>query len=56
MSQSVLVSCACCNKPVVTKHKSKERTCSHRCYITLWRKKKAAAEQLQLLEDQCKEL
>lgn len=50
MSKSLLINCACCNKPVVAKHKSKERTCSHRCYMTLWRKKKAAEQSA--LEDQ----
>lgn len=36
---SLLVLCACCSKPVVTKNKSKERTCSHNCYMKLYRKR-----------------
>ncbi|MNE20220.1 hypothetical protein D3C80_1133290 [compost metagenome] len=44
MSNSLLVRCACCDKLVITKHKSKRRTCSHACYMVLWRADKRAAE------------
>lgn len=37
---SVIVTCACCGKPVITKHKSKNRTCSTSCYFKLYRKQK----------------
>lgn len=43
MSHSLLVPCACCSKLVITKNKSKRRTCSHACYMQLWRKDKQAA-------------
>lgn len=45
MSQSLLVYCACCNKPVITKHKSKRRCCSHACFMKLWRHDRKLAEQ-----------
>jgi hypothetical protein len=45
MSNSLLVYCACCNKPVITKHSSKRRTCSHACYMKLWRKDRKDSEQ-----------
>jgi endogenous inhibitor of DNA gyrase (YacG/DUF329 family) len=44
MSNSLLVPCACCNKLVITKNKSKRRTCSHACYMMLWRADKRAAQ------------
>jgi hypothetical protein len=37
MTSSVVTNCACCNKPVITKHKSKARTCSTSCYFKLYR-------------------
>lgn len=40
MTSSVIVTCACCGKPVITKHKSKARTCSTSCYFKLYRKQK----------------
>lgn len=45
MSLSLLAYCAACNKPVITKHKSKRRTCSHACYMQLWREDRKLAEQ-----------
>lgn len=36
---SLYVPCAHCGKLVITKHKSKQRTCSMRCYMTLYRRK-----------------
>lgn len=51
MSNSLLVNCACCSKPVITKHKSKRRTCSHKCFMKLWRQdRKAVAENLAAAE------
>lgn len=44
MSNSLLVPCACCNKLVITKNKSKRRTCSHKCYMALWREDKRTAQ------------
>lgn len=41
MSES-LVRCACCNKYVIRINRSKQRTCSHACYMIIWRKKKKA--------------
>lgn len=44
MSHSLLVPCACCGKMVITKNRSKRRTCSHTCYMMLWRQDKRAAQ------------
>ena len=43
MSNTLLVNCACCNKLVITKNKSKRRTCSHACFMKLWRADRKAA-------------
>jgi len=45
MSQSLLAYCARCNKPVITKHKSKRRCCSHACFMAMWRNDRKLAEQ-----------
>lgn len=48
MSES-LVRCACCNKYVIRINRSKRRTCSHKCFMKLWRADRKAAA-LALLE------
>lgn len=45
MSNSLLIPCACCNRLVITKNKSKRRTCSHKCFMRLWRADKRAAQE-----------
>jgi hypothetical protein len=44
MSNSVIVNCACCGTPVITKHESARRTCSARCYMRLYRKDQASRQ------------
>jgi hypothetical protein len=54
MTSSVVINCACCGKPVVTKYKSKNRTCSTSCYFKLYRAnkklEKAEAEKQAIIE------
>lgn len=41
--KSLVVACACCGKVVICTHRSHRRTCSHKCYMRLWRKDRTQA-------------
>lgn len=44
MSDSLFCKCANCGKPVIRINRSKRRTCSHACYMVLWRRDKRQAQ------------
>lgn len=48
MALSVVVSCSCCAKPMETKRRNKQPTCSHVCYMRLWRQRQENLRELVL--------